>query len=171
VSAAREPEIFTAEEWQRRERQRHDLFNDDNLERLASLLDDGFRVPGTSISFGLDPIVGLLPGIGDFLTSLLSFAFLIAAWRRRLPRITQARIVANIAIDTLCGTLPIVGDLFDVYWKANRKNLVLLQRSTRHPEPQTWRDWLFFGILALVVAGLALLPIVVAVWIVRWMRG
>src|SRR5437899_9769686 len=111
MPAAREPEIFPPADWERRQRARRDPLNDENLKRLASWLDDGFRVPGTSLSFGLDPIIGLVPGIGDVLTGLLSFVFLVAAWRRGLPRITQARIVTNIAIDTFAGTLPIVGDL------------------------------------------------------------
>jgi hypothetical protein len=138
-----------------------DTLTDENLEHLAALLDDIFRLPGTQIRFGLDALVGLIPGIGDFLTSIASSLIVFAAWRRRLPRVTIARMVANIAIDTVIGTIPVAGDLFDVAWKANRMNMRLLQRDGRHTHPQTWRDWAFLLLIFLVLGGLALLPFVV----------
>ena len=138
-----------------------DTLTDENLEHLAALLDDIFRLPGTQIRFGLDAIVGLVPAVGDLLTSLASFLIVFAAWRRRLPRVTIARMVANIAIDTVIGTIPVAGDAFDVFWKANRMNMRLLQRDGRRSHPQTWRDWAFLFLIFLVLAGLALLPFVV----------
>src|SRR5205823_4342220 len=81
--------------------------SDESLDRLARWLDDGVAVPGTSIRFGLDPIIGLIPGIGDAIGALASFIFVFAGWRRGLPAITLVRMVANILIDSLGGTLPI----------------------------------------------------------------
>ncbi|HTK95019.1 MAG TPA: DUF4112 domain-containing protein [Terriglobales bacterium] len=140
---------------------------DENLEHLAALLDDIFRLPGTSVRFGLDAIIGLVPAVGDLITSLASFLIIFAAWQRRLPGITLARMVANVAIDTVIGTVPIAGDMFDVAWKANRMNMRLLQRDSGRTHRQTWRDWLYLLLIGLVLLGLMLLPFVVLVWIVR----
>src|SRR5437870_11670968 len=86
---------------------------DEQLEHLANLLDDIFRVPGTNIRFGLDPLIGLIPGLGDFITGAMSFLILYGAWQRGLPRVTIARMFANVAIDSLVGIVPVAGDLFD----------------------------------------------------------
>src|SRR5437016_1639335 len=137
-----EPEIIPpGAPWPRRDT---GALSDESLGRLASILDDGVAIPGTSIRFGIDPIIGLIPGIGDVLGSLASFMFVLAGWRRGLPSVTLLRMLVNIAIDTLCGTLPIFGDLFDVYWKSNRMNYNLLLRHSAAPHvDHTWRDWLF----------------------------
>src|SRR5437588_12806542 len=102
--------------------------SDEQLNHLAGVLDDIFHIPGTKIRFGLDPIVGLVPGLGDIITGLLSFLIVFAAWQRGLPRIAISRMVANIAIDTLLGSIPILGDVFDTVWKSNRMNYNLLVR-------------------------------------------
>src|SRR3954462_3690403 len=134
---------------------------DENLDHLATLLDELFRIPGTQLRFGLDAIVGLVPAIGDMVTAIASFVIVFAAWQRRLPRVTIARMVANVAVDTVVGSIPFLGDLFDVAWKANRMNMRLLQRDSRQSHPQTWRDWLFLLLIGLVLLGLALVPFVV----------
>src|SRR4051794_13289412 len=103
--------------------------SDESLEIVASLLDDFFRIPGTSIRFGLDPLIGLIPGLGDALSGFASFLIVFAAWQRRLPRVTIARMVANIGLDTLVGSIPFLGDAFDAAWKSNRRNVELLKRS------------------------------------------
>lgn len=144
---------------------------DEQLDQLAGVLDDIFHIPGTKIRFGLDPIVGLVPGLGDIITGLLSFLIVFAAWQRGLPRVTIVRMVANIGIDTLTGTIPIVGDLFDVMWKSNRMNYNLLVRyrgGTRRG--LVARDWLFFLFLLLCAAALVVLPIVVIVAVFHWLR-
>ncbi len=147
-----------------------ETLSDENLDHLATLLDDAFRIPGTHVRFGLDPLIGLIPGLGDLITGLLSFLIIFAAWKRRLPGVTLARMVANVAIDTLVGIIPIAGDAFDVMWKSNRMNMRLLKRDAGRTHPQTWRDWLYLSLIALVLLGLALLPRVVLYWIVRMLR-
>jgi len=144
---------------------------DENLEYLAALLDDAFRIPGTNLRFGLDAIIGLVPAIGDMLSSFASFIIIFAAWQRGLPQVTLARMVVNVAVDTIVGTVPIAGDMFDVAWKANRMNMRLLQRDAERRHRQTWRDWLFLALIGLVLAGLALLPFVVLLWLIRLLRG
>jgi len=144
---------------------------DEQLDHLAAVLDDIFHIPGTKIRFGLDPIVGLVPGLGDIISGLLSFLIVFAAWQRGLPRVTIMRMVANIGVDTLTGTIPIVGDLFDMMWKSNRMNYNLLARyrgGTR--KGLVARDWLFFLLLVLCAAALIMLPIVVIVAFMHWLR-
>jgi len=118
-------------------------------QRLADWLDTKFKVAG--VRFGLDAILGLLPGIGDTLTSLASLYILGLATRHHVPRVTQARMAANIAVDWLVGCIPIIGDAFDVAWKSNQMNVALLRRhfssSSEEQRRHRRRDWLFLGLL------------------------
>ncbi|MFO7965897.1 MAG: DUF4112 domain-containing protein [Desulfobacterales bacterium] len=98
------------------------------LEKLSFILDDLFRIPGTRRRFGLDGLVGLIPGAGDAATSLLSLYLIWEARRMGAPKPTQARMLGNIVLDTLVGSIPLFGDVFDVGFKANRKNLRLLKK-------------------------------------------
>src|SRR5512142_1419051 len=135
------------------------VLDETTLQWLASLLDDVFQIPGTGIRFGLDPLLGLVPGLGDLLTGAASFLIIFSAWQRQLPRVTVARMVANVAIDTLVGSIPIFGDAFDVAWKSNRKNVNLLQRHSLNPtRSQGWRDWLFLLGLVLIMLALIAIP-------------
>ncbi|HEX4663551.1 MAG TPA: DUF4112 domain-containing protein [Terriglobales bacterium] len=145
---------------------------DEQLNHLAGVLDDIFHIPGTKIRFGLDPIVGLVPGLGDIITGLLSFLIVFAAWQRGLPKIAISRMVANIAIDTLLGSIPIVGDVFDTVWKSNRMNYNLLVRYRVGARRRLLaRDWLFFLLLLVCAAALVVLPIVIVVGVVHLLRG
>ena len=136
------------------------------LEELSEWMDSKFEIPGTGIRFGLDPLLGLFPGLGDTITALLSFFILSAAVQRGVPRITMARMGLNIGIDFLLGAIPFVGDLFDVAWKANLKNMELLRRSTLAPEQEARRhrlgDWLFVGGMMLGLLALLVLTIATA---------
>jgi hypothetical protein len=135
------------------------LFDDQNLDLLSHVLDDWFRIPGTSIRFGIDGIVGLIPGVGDILGGLASCIIVLAAWFRGVPTITVARMVANVAIEVVVGMIPFAGDVFDIAWKANRRNYKLLEASL-HPHPRsTARDWLFFGVIGLFMLALTMLPV------------
>lgn len=163
-----EPEIIPPEEWPRHQEQR---LRDEELERLATLLDDIFRVPGTNVRFGLDPLLGLVPGLGDLIGGALGLLMVVAAWQRGLPRVTIWRMLVNLTIDSALGSIPLVGDLFDVAWKANRKNLALLRRSARRePRQQTWRDWLFLAAIVVAIAALVAVPVTVLVLIARGLR-
>ncbi len=144
---------------------------DEQLDHLAGVLDDIFHIPGTKIRFGLDPIVGLVPGLGDIITGLLSFLIVFAAWQRGLPRIALSRMVANIAIDTLLGAIPIFGDVFDTVWKSNRMNYNLLVRYRGGVrQGLIARDWLFFVVLLIGIAVVVVLPIVIVVGIYHFLR-
>ncbi|WP_308916756.1 DUF4112 domain-containing protein [Jannaschia sp. LMIT008] len=97
------------------------------LDRLADNLDSRYRVPGTNIRFGWDALLGLVPGIGDVAALGPSGYILLEAHRLGAPSHVKARMAANVGIDWIVGTIPIVGDLFDVGWKANRRNVALLR--------------------------------------------
>jgi len=162
-----------------------DFFSDRNLDLLAHILDDYLRIPGTQIRFGLDGIIGLIPGIGDIIGAMASWIIILAAWLRGVPRVTLARMFTNVAIETIVGTVPILGDAFDIAWKANRKNFALLERSvgtipvykdgapstpvrgaTRQQRRQhQLSDWLFLGALFLGMMLLLAIPIVLLAYI------
>jgi hypothetical protein len=96
-------------------------------EHLVTLLDDRFRIPGTDVRFGLDPIIGIIfPGVGDAVTGTGAIGLLTLALRRGVPRVVLWRMILNILIDTIFGSLPVIGDVFDVAFKANRRNLELV---------------------------------------------
>jgi hypothetical protein len=101
------------------------------IDALATLLDSALVVPGTNIRFGLDAIVGLVPGIGDFVMSLVSLYIVHEARQLGAPAHLLVRMVANIAVDGIVGSAPLVGDIFDVMWRANRRNMALLHGHLR----------------------------------------
>lgn len=124
-------------------------------------MDDLFRVPVLGWRFGLDALIGLVPGLGDTSTALVSFYILAAAVRYRVPKITLLRMGLNIALDYVVGSLPVVGDVADAWWKSNRKNLELLQKratvSAEEARSGKASDWLFVGgiIVGLAALGIA----------------
>ena len=100
----------------------------EQLRRIAELLDGQFRIPGTDIEFGLDAIIGLLPGIGDLISGGISMWLIREARRLGAPRWLIARMIWNVAVDVSVGVVPVLGDMLDVAWKANRMNMELLSR-------------------------------------------
>jgi hypothetical protein len=142
---------------------------DKSLERLTWLMDDLFRVPVLGWRFGLDAMLGLIPAFGDTSTSLVSLYILASAVRYRVPKITLSRMGLNIAIDYAVGSLPVVGDLFDAWWKSNRMNLDLLKRraevSAAEAEKGRASDWLFVGVIIVGLIGLALGSAVLSVFL------
>lgn len=136
-------------------------------ERLVRFLDDGFVIPGTSFRVGFDAVLGLVPGVGDFLTTASSVSLVWLAQQRGASRSVLGRMMFNLAIDAVVGAVPVLGDVFDVVFKANRRNLELLQRYDRAPKEAGRTDALF---LTMVVAGIIVLltvPITLAILIVR----
>jgi len=123
-------------------------------------MDDLFRVPVLGWRFGLDALIGLVPGLGDTSTALVSFYILASAVRYRVPKITLLRMGLNIGIDYVVGSLPVVGDLADAWWKSNRMNLELLQKratvSAEEARSGKASDWLFVGGIIVGLAALAI---------------
>ncbi|HWK09696.1 MAG TPA: DUF4112 domain-containing protein [Vicinamibacterales bacterium] len=141
--------------------------NLDRLRRLAHLFDSAFEIPGTRVRFGLDPLIGLLPGIGDLASPVLTLLILWHGVAARVPRIVLARMVLNAAIDAGVGAIPIVGDLFDVAWKSNDWNLALLERHAMPGTKASAGDWLFVALCTVLIALCALVPLFVFIWLLR----
>ena len=137
----------------------------DLLRRWAVLLDSAFRVPGTRIRFGMDAIIGLVPGLGD-LSAPIYTAFIIATGlRMRVPAVIQVRMVLNAALDMLVGLVPLLGDVGDVFWKANLRNVALLERHALPgilPQPS---DYVVVYVAIGLVLLIALVPIVLLIWL------
>ena len=135
------------------------------LRRYAVLLDSKFRVPGTNIRFGLDAIIGLIPGFGDISTPVFAALLLLQGVRMRLPVVVQIRMVLNAAIDMLLGFIPVLGDLIDIGFKANLRNLALLERHARRGVPPSRADYIFVIVCVIVLTFVALSPFAVLVWL------
>lgn len=150
MTAPPKPTLTTVPEWAR---------------RLTRLLDGAIRVPGTDIRVGLDPILGaLLPELGDALTGVLALTLLGVAYRERVPKIVLLRMLLNIGLDALLGAIPFIGDLFDFAFKANEKNLALIERHRGDPtQPATLGDKLVIASAVAVAIALALVPIFVGI--------
>ena len=136
------------------------------LRKVAQLLDSAFVVPGTSYRVGLDPILGLVPGLGDLVSPLFALGILWQARDLGIPRIVQLRMVLNVAIDSLLGIVPVVGDLFDFAWKANNKNLALLERHAQEHHAGSAGDWLFVVLIVALLLVVAATPFLIVAWLI-----
>jgi Domain of unknown function (DUF4112) len=148
-----------------RKTRNYEALRDENLDLLAHLLDDWFQIPGTQFRFGLDGIIGLVPGFGDILGGLLSCILIFAAWLRGIPYVTLTRMTVNVGLDVLIGSIPLFGDIFDAAWKANRRNYALMQLHLRQPHRHTWRDWAFLMVLFTVLVAILLVPVLLITWL------
>ncbi|MBE9177683.1 DUF4112 domain-containing protein [Oculatella sp. LEGE 06141] len=136
------------------------------LRRLSHVLDKAIAIPGTGVRFGLDPVLGLIPGGGDTIAGVLSAYIIVESARMGLPRQVIGQMVSNVLLDSVFGTVPVVGDLFDVGWKANVRNIALLERhlditSTHRANP------LFLALLILALATIVLGFAAFAVLVIR----
>lgn len=122
------------------------------LDDLSRYLDGLFRIPGTEWRFGLDALIGLVPNIGDTLTSLASFYILFAGVRYGVPKITLFRMAMNIGIDYVIGSVPFIGDAFDFFWKSNQRNMDLIRTRSTGKGKGTKGDYIFiFGLIGLLI--------------------
>ena len=139
-------------------------------ELLAKALDTTVRIPGTRIYLGLDPLLGLIPGIGDMLANLIGTVILILAARLQVPQIVIARMSLNLLINGTIGAIPILGDLFSIWFRSHARNAALLRRAETEPYRETQQARLYVaGIIAgtavlLVLAIAAVLWVVVKIW-------
>jgi hypothetical protein len=133
------------------------------VELLAWLLDNSIPIPGTGRRIGLDALIGLIPGAGDIVSGGLGLLVVVRAAQRGLPTIVLARMLINVGLDFAIGAIPVIGDLFDMWYKANIRNVGLMRRYVTQPTASTTGQWLFFGgILATV--GLAAFAFVWLIW-------
>lgn len=122
-----------------------------DVEALAWLLDNSIPIPGTGRRIGLDAIVGLVPGLGDVLSGGLGLLVVLRGAQLGVPGIVLARMLANVAVDFAIGSIPIIGDAFDLWFKANQRNVGLIRRHTGQAAASTAGTWAFFGGLLLAV--------------------
>lgn len=122
------------------------------LKEFAQLLDNKFTIPGTNIRFGVDPIVGLVPGAGDVLAGGISLYFLIQAALLKAKASVLSRMFINILLDVLIGSIPVLGEAFDVYWKANLRNARILDELQENPDKTTSesRLWVWFVVVQFI---------------------
>ena len=144
--------------------------NKENIGQLAQtlghLLDDSFTIPGTTVRFGLDPLLGLIPGIGDLISNAIGSSLLFLATKAGVPRIVILRMSLNIAINMVVGAIPVFGDLFSIWFKSNVHNAQLLHRHCQTRVPVTTLiDWLYVSVL---VIGIILL-LGLTIWFLFWL--
>ena len=143
----------------------------DGYRKLAWAFDELFRIPGTQFRFGLDSIIGLVPGVGDIAVSALGAYALLLAFKLRAPVTVLTRMLLNIGVDTVLGSVPLIGDLFDATWKANTKNRRVLEAWLAEPAPterrSKWAIVLFVLLFLLLVAGSLWLAWMVVSWMLR----
>ena len=141
------------------------------LRQVARWLDSALPVPGTSFRFGLDPVLGLLPGIGDIVSPLFTLGIIWQARDLGIPRVVVLRMIINVALDTLIGLVPIAGDLFDFAWKSNNKNLALLEQHVYEERPASAGDWTFVVMSIGVVLIIAAVPFLLVGWLLNQTAG
>ena len=137
------------------------------LRRLSKVMDNAIAIPGTKVSFGLDPILGLLPGGGDTITGGLSAYIVVEAARMGLPREILYKMVGNILLDSFAGTIPVLGDLFDVGWKSNVKNIELLEKHLELGQEAQNNTLFIIGLvllLALIILSFAAMTFFTVTW-------
>jgi hypothetical protein len=130
-----------------------------DVEAIARWFDYAFELPG-GFRFGFAGIIGLIPGIGDVIDALVSLFIIVRAIQLGIPRVAVTRMLVNVGIEALAGTVPFLGDLFDIAFKANRRNYEILRNRISQPERQKAHDWLFLAITVVVVIASVALPVV-----------
>jgi hypothetical protein len=138
-----------------------------DVDALAWLLDNSIPIPGTGRRIGLDAVVGLVPGLGDVLSGGIGLFVVLRGAQMGVPGIVLARMLANVAIDFAVGAIPLIGDAFDLWFKANMRNVALIRRYTAAPDASTSGSWAFFGaiLLALLLVAAGVL------WLVSRLLG
>ncbi len=137
-----------------------------DVESLARWMDYAFALPG-GFRFGFAGVIGLIPGIGDVFDALISLYIVVRAMQLGIPRVAIARMLVNVGIEAFAGAVPLFGDLFDVAFKANRRNYLLLKSHLSQPERQTSRDWIFLILTVLVVIACAVLPVLLLIELIK----
>jgi len=142
------------------------------LRRLVFWMDSAFRIPGTGVRIGLDPILGLLlPGVGDVLGALPSLLLVSLAMRQGVPLVVLLRMLLNLAMDSAIGAVPVLGDIFDGAFHANEKNLALLERHAGPERPARARDYVVVCIAISFAATCIVFPVVLVVMLVKGLTG
>ena len=145
------------------------------LRTWAVLLDARFRIPGTDIRFGIDPLLALIPGIGDLASPVFATLLIVQGLRQRVPKVSLLRMLGNALVDAVIGVVPLAGPVADIFWRANIRNLALLERYARPGLAPSPSDYAFIFGIAAVFAMVVLVPVFLAIWLTgllfQWMVG
>ncbi len=144
---------------------------EEGLESLSKYLDNWIKIPVVGWRFGLDALIGLVPNVGDTVTSLASFYILVSGVRYGVPKITLLRMAFNIGLDYVVGAIPFLGDAFDFFWKANKQNMDLIRERGTGKGKGTTGDYLFVGLIILLLIALLIGSIVVSLYILSLVVG
>ena len=136
---------------------------------VARVLDSAIGIPGTKYRVGLDPLLGLVPGLGDVAGAALSGYIVLTGIRLGVSRTVVLRMLANVGMDTVAGSVPLLGDLFDAGWKANNRNVALIERHVASPDATRRASRLMMGAVVSVLALLALGGVALTVLAMRWL--
>jgi Domain of unknown function (DUF4112) len=162
------PSSFPSQDASEQEARRQVLLA--TAELLATILDKTVKIPGTSLYLGLDPLIGLIPGVGDVLAGLMGTIILGLATRLQIPHIVIARMSMNLLINGAIGAIPVFGDLFSVWFRSNTRNAELLRRAATQPARATQGDWTYvvglIGGTVMLLLGLVALVLwaVISLW-------
>ena len=139
----------------------------------AELLDSRFRIPGTGIRFGIDPILSLIPGLGDLASPIYAIALLLEGVRRRVPRVILLRMLGNALLDAIIGAVPIAGTVGDIFWRANIRNLAMLEQHAKGGVRPGRSDYVFVWTMAAIFGLLVAIPFFLAIYLFAelWRRG
>ncbi len=146
-------------------KERKQIELEESLENLSRYLDDWIKIPVVGWRFGLDALIGLVPNVGDTITSVASFYILIAGVRYGVPKITILRMAFNIGLDYVVGSIPVVGDAFDFVWKSNKKNMNLIRERATGKDKGTTSDYVFVGLIILALIAILIASIAASVYI------
>lgn len=137
---------------------------------LADILDRSIPIPGTDLRLGLDPLIGLIPGIGDAIAGLAGSMILFLAAQMQVPKIVLVRMSLNVALNGVLGSIPLVGDAFSFWFKSNVRNFELLERHGGERRASTVGDWIFVGGLFVTIFAVFIAAMIGVVWIVQTIR-
>jgi hypothetical protein len=135
------------------------------LRAWADLLDSRFVIPGTRVRFGIDPLLSLIPGIGELASPIFAVALMAQGVYQGVPKIVLLRMAGNALIDAVIGAVPIAGVVGDVFWRANTRNLALLERHARPGFKATRGDYAFVAVVAALFGMVLIVPVLVALWL------
>ena len=137
----------------------------------ANLLDSRFTIPGTNVRFGIDPILSLIPGLGELATPAFAVLLLVQGLQQRVPKVVLIKMVLNALIDALIGAIPIAGTVGDIFWRANNENLALLERHAVPGLPPARSDYVFVWAVAGLLGLLVAVPIFISVVLMSALLG
>ncbi|WP_417611777.1 DUF4112 domain-containing protein [Owenweeksia hongkongensis] len=138
--------------------------------RYARILDSNFKIPGTNFSFGLDPIIGLIPGLGDAVSMGFQFLLVVSLLRNGSSGELRAKLILNVLLDSAIGAIPIIGQIWDFFYKANERNLRLTQEYLLEDKHQGSGKGIWLAVLALVIITMVMI-VYAFVWFVNWVIG